>query len=62
MNYAAQILEDLVIQVIVGHAHWAETHLGGMWIDCDESVGIGWTWNGSSFVPPTFVEDDQNWA
>lgn len=44
-TYAARILDGIVQEVIVGDANWAMDRLGGLWIDTDTLVGIGWTWN-----------------
>lgn len=43
-TYAAEIIDGLVTQVIVGDASWAIERLGGQWVDSDTLVGIGWTW------------------
>lgn len=53
-TYAAQIDNGVVIQVIVGTAEWANTRLGGLWIDSATLVGIGWSWNETDgFQPPS---------
>jgi hypothetical protein len=59
-KYAAQLKDDVVQQIIVGDYIWANENLEGVWVDCtnnDELVaGIGFTWNGTDFVPPTIPE------
>ena len=56
-QYAAEINGTLVVQVIVGDYVWANENLDGDWIDCtcgdNPCAGIGWTWNGTDFAPPT---------
>lgn len=52
-TYAAEIVDGIVTQVIVGDASWAIERLGGQWIDSDTLVGIGWTWTSADgFSPP----------
>ena len=46
-TYAAEIVNGVVTQVIVGDAPWATERLGGFWVDTDTLVGIGWTWSES---------------
>ena len=58
MTYAAQIVDGVVTQVIVGDPAWATENLGGEWVGSDEKVGIGWAWNGATFHPPTPPEDN----
>jgi hypothetical protein len=43
--YSANIENGIVVQVIVGNSIWATENLGGMWLDTEFLVGIGWTWN-----------------
>lgn len=50
--YAAQIVDGVVDQVIVGTSEWATETLGGHWVDSDDKVGIGWLWDGVSFIEP----------
>jgi hypothetical protein len=53
MNYAAELDgNNVVVRVIVGSADWATEHLGGVWVDPPELVGIGWTYDGTDIVPP----------
>jgi hypothetical protein len=56
-TYAAHIVDGLVVQVIVGTAEWATEHLGGVWVDPPELVGIGWTYDGEQIVPPPAPDD-----
>jgi hypothetical protein len=49
--YAAQIENDLVVQVIVGDPVWAAENIGGVWVGSDTKVGIGWLWDGVSLAP-----------
>jgi len=61
MNYAAELNDDnVVVRVIVGTAQWAVEHLGGVWVDPPELVGIGWLFDGEQIVPPPAPDvDDQ---
>jgi hypothetical protein len=52
MTYAAQIIDGTVTQVIVGDADWAQSRLGGNWVDTDTLVGAGWTHDETGFKPP----------
>ena len=56
-QYAAEISTGIVTQIIVGDYIWANENLDGEWVDCtcdgEPCAGIGWTWNGTDFVPPT---------
>ena len=59
MNYAAELDDDnVVVRVIVGTAQWAVEHLGGVWVDPPELVGIGWTFDGEQIVPPPAPDID----
>jgi hypothetical protein len=67
-NTAAKLKNGVVEQVIVGTVQWAQENLGAEWIDStDHSVGIGFTFNGSKFIPPkpfeswVYVEDGNYW-
>jgi hypothetical protein len=42
MTYAAKVEDGTVVQVIVGDAAWAQSRLGGVWLDSEVLVGIGW--------------------
>ena len=51
--YAAHIDNGIVTQVIVGTAEWATDRLGGLWVDSDTLVGIGWLYDETNgFQPP----------
>ena len=52
MNYAAQLINNVVTEVIVGTAAWATEHLGGYWVDSATKAGIGWVWDGHELHPP----------
>ena len=54
--YAIKLKDGCVQQVIVGSSSWAVDNIGGEWIDSDVVVGIGWMWDGQSFVCPEPVE------
>jgi hypothetical protein len=41
-----------VVQVIVGTADWATTRLGGVWLDSETLVGIGWQVVDGTITPP----------
>lgn len=58
MSYAAKIIDNIVARVIVGEVTWAESNLGGIWVACGDNVGVGWIWNGSSFIPPIVELDN----
>jgi hypothetical protein len=55
-NYAAQLKDNVVQQIIVGNYVWANENLEGVWVDCtvndDLVIGVGFTWNGTDFVAP----------
>jgi len=57
--YAAQVEDGTVVQVIVGHAAWANSRLDGTWVDTDTLVGIGWTYTDGTFTPPAAPEIDE---
>jgi hypothetical protein len=56
--YAAQVTDGTVTQVIVGTADWANQRLDGTWVDTPTLVGIGWTFEDGTFVPPPAPDDD----
>lgn len=57
-TYAAEIVNGVVTQVIVGDATWAMERLNGLWVDINALVGIGWAWTETDgFVPPVVVEE-----
>lgn len=52
-TYAAELDEQMVcVRCIVGSAQWAATNLGGIWVDSDTKVGIGWTYTDDGWVIP----------
>ena len=59
-KYAAQLENNIVVQIIVGDHVWANEHLEGEWVDCTNNnelvAGIGYTWNGTDFVAPIVEE------
>lgn len=57
-TYAAEIIDNIVVRVIVGNAEWAVKRLGGFWVDTDTLVGIGWSWDSTNgFQPPVQPEE-----
>jgi hypothetical protein len=50
--YAAEVVDGVITQVIVGDAAWAAESLGGTWVPLDAKAGVGWTWDGAAAVPP----------
>jgi hypothetical protein len=53
MTYAAQVDDTgTVVQVIVGTADWATSRLGGVWLDSETLVGIGWQVVDGTITPP----------
>ena len=57
-EYAAQLNDNLVIDVIVGNYEWAIENLGGEWVDCtcgdNPCAGIGYTYDPTTetFIAP----------
>lgn len=50
--YAVLINDKMfAVEVIVGNAEWATGALGGVWVDSVDLVGVGWFWDGQSFIP-----------
>ena len=65
MKYAAKIVENEVVQVVVGDAEWAAANLGGFWVGSDTKVGVGWLWNGETLTappPPELPELPDGWV
>jgi hypothetical protein len=67
-NTAAKLNNGVVEQVIVGTVQWAQESLNGEWVDStNQTVGIGFTFDGSKFIPPKpftswlYVEDGNYW-
>lgn len=38
---------------------WAESALGGDWIEMPQGAGIGWGWDGTSATPPTATPESR---
>ena len=55
--YAAQVTDNLVTQVIVGDATWANERLDGTWVDSLTLVGIGWAYTDGTFTPTPAPDD-----
>lgn len=64
-EYAAQLENNIVVQIIVGNYIWANENLDGEWVDCTENgeliAGIGYIYDPatetfSAPVPPTPIE------
>jgi hypothetical protein len=56
-NYCAQIVENIVTQIIVSDFDWATTSLEGTWYDLGSNfheISIGYTYNKNSnvFIAP----------
>ena len=63
-TYAAELVDNVVIRVIVGTAEWASTNLGGEWRDSPK-IGPGWTWTDNEWRPPQPSPDcvwDNGWV
>ena len=56
--YAAQVVDGVVAQVIVGSPVWAADRLGGVWVGSDVLVGIGWSYVDGVVVAPEPVAFD----
>lgn len=50
MRYAI-IENELVINIIVAEADFIEQHYFSA-IECNDSVNIGWIWDGTNFIVP----------
>jgi hypothetical protein len=61
-EYAAQLVENVVQEIIVGSHVWAKENLGGQWVDCADNgeliAGIGYTYDVElhEFVAPVITE------
>ena len=52
-DYAAEVLDGVVVRVIVGDATWAADTFGGDWVPvADVFPGVGWLWDGATFASP----------
>lgn len=49
MNYIAKVEGGIVTQVIVAQDMPGE---GWVFVGPDNTVGVGWTYDGAAFVPP----------
>lgn len=57
-NYCAKVESGTVTEIIVADYVWATANLDGDWHDLGGEpllVAIGWTWDGSTFNPPSPV-------
>jgi hypothetical protein len=61
-TYAAQLVENIVTEIIVGDFVWANENLDGEWVDCTENgeliAGVGYIYDqdSDSFVAPEVPE------
>jgi hypothetical protein len=61
-EYAAQLVENIVTEIIVGNYVWANNNLDGDWVDCTNDgelvAGIGYTYDVElhEFVAPVIPE------
>jgi hypothetical protein len=61
-EYAAQLINNIVEDVIVGNYEWAIENIGGEWIDCTDGdkpcAGIGFSYDPETgtFSPPLVEE------
>ena len=61
-TYAAQILDNIVTEIIVGDYVWANENLEGDWVDCTDNgeliAGVGYIYDPSTetFTAPPPVE------
>lgn len=61
-EYAAQLIQNVVEDVIVANYEWAIETIGGQWVDCTDgnkpSAGIGYTYDPvtGTFTPPPVIE------
>lgn len=48
-EYAAQLIDNIVQQIIVGNYVWANENLNGEWVDCTDdgelTIGIGYIYD-----------------
>jgi hypothetical protein len=57
-TYAAQILDNIVIEIIVGDYVWANENLEGEWVDCTDNgelvAAVGYIYDpvAQTFTPP----------
>jgi hypothetical protein len=61
-NYAAQLKDNVVQQIIVGDYVWANEHLEGQYVDCTDNgeltIGIGYIYDPATetFTAPPPIE------
>jgi hypothetical protein len=64
-EYAAELLQNIVDQIIVGNYIWANENLSGEWVDCtdngDLTIAIGYIYDPATETfsappPPTPIE------
>jgi hypothetical protein len=55
-SYAVEIIDGVVGRVIVANAQWAIENLGGFWVDSDQLVGNGWTWDETNGFQSPLIE------
>jgi hypothetical protein len=58
MTYAVRVVDGTVSEIIVGDAEWATSRLGGVWLDSEVLVGIGWLVVDGQILPPEPGETD----
>lgn len=62
-TYVARIEDDVVVEVLVGDVSIVSDLLPGFWVShADPSVrpGRGWTWDGTTLVPPPVIPEEEN--
>lgn len=61
-SYAAQIVDNIVTEIIVGDYIWANENLEGKWVDCTDNgeliAGVGYIYDPATetFTAPPPVE------
>jgi hypothetical protein len=61
-EYAAQLVTNIVTEIIVGNYVWANDNLDGDWVDCTNDgeliAGVGYTYDADTkdFVAPVIAE------
>ena len=59
MVYVAQIEDGFVTRVVVSPAS-IEHPDGWVTVGPDNTIGIGWTYEGGAFVPPVYEESEDD--
>ena len=60
-SYAAQIVDNIVTEIIVGNYVWANQNLEGEWVDCTDNgeliAGVGYIYDPvtETFTAPTLA-------